>query len=71
MKKISALFLALCLLVSLMAGCGSPSSSDEAQASPRRRKKQPSLQPPRRKRLQRRHLRRKQKALQFWQNLQR
>ena len=33
MKKISALFLALCILVSLMAGCGSPGSSGEAPAS--------------------------------------
>ncbi len=33
MKKISALFLALCLLMSLMSGCGSPSSSAEPLAS--------------------------------------
>ncbi len=33
MKKLSVLFLALCLLTGLMVGCGSPGSSPEASAS--------------------------------------
>ena len=33
MKKLSALFLALCLLMSLMSGCGSPGSSTEVSAA--------------------------------------